>query len=211
MHHTHFAVNGLFLKCGGFWGLRIFFFYYIISVSKHVFSGSPELRPNQNWLYFQHCSRRLLVRVTHHKRPGTQVGQTSVSRSSSLVADVNLASAFAFTRKHVVWCRCNRSCYHTGTANSIFVHAPDKEIHHATMHTSAGMQMKKRGLGNLIPAFTANLEFRRNKRLPVDGCDFAIFIAAEIDSRLSTAEKLFVWPTKLPSPKKFVKDEQALI
>ena len=35
----------------GFRGLRIFFFYYIISVSKHVFSGSPELRPKQNWLY----------------------------------------------------------------------------------------------------------------------------------------------------------------
>ena len=51
VHHTTFAVSALFLKFRGFRGFRIFFFYHIISVSKHVFSGSPELRTDQNWLY----------------------------------------------------------------------------------------------------------------------------------------------------------------
>ena len=35
-------------EISGFRGFRIFFFYYIISVSKHTFPGSPELRTNQN-------------------------------------------------------------------------------------------------------------------------------------------------------------------
>ena len=42
-----------FLKFGAFRGFRIFFSYYIISVSKHIFAGSPELRTNQNWLYIR--------------------------------------------------------------------------------------------------------------------------------------------------------------
>ena len=38
-----------------FWNFGVFgdfefFLLNIISVSKHIFSGSPELRPNQNWL-----------------------------------------------------------------------------------------------------------------------------------------------------------------
>ena len=49
VHHTNFAVSALFLKFRGFRGLRIFFFYYIISLSEHVFPGSPST--NQNWLY----------------------------------------------------------------------------------------------------------------------------------------------------------------
>ena len=48
--YTFCRIRSIF-EMWGFRGLRIFFFYYIISVSKHVFSGSPELRPNQNWLY----------------------------------------------------------------------------------------------------------------------------------------------------------------
>ena len=51
VHHTNFAVSALFLKFRGFRGFRIFCSYYIISVSKHIFPGSPELRTNQNWLY----------------------------------------------------------------------------------------------------------------------------------------------------------------
>ena len=53
MHHTTFAISALFLKFRGCRGFRIFFFYCIISVSKHVFPGSPELHTNQNWLYLQ--------------------------------------------------------------------------------------------------------------------------------------------------------------
>ena len=60
VYHTNFAAYGLFLKFRGFRGLRIFFFYNIISVSKHIFSGSPELRPNQNWLYSGKLSPSML-------------------------------------------------------------------------------------------------------------------------------------------------------
>ena len=60
VHHANFAVYGLFLKFRGFRWLQIFFFYYIISVSKHVFSGSPELRPNQNWLYVPRPARCII-------------------------------------------------------------------------------------------------------------------------------------------------------
>ena len=44
-----------FWNFGVFRWLRIFFFYNIISVSKHIFLGSPELRPKQNWLYTFIC------------------------------------------------------------------------------------------------------------------------------------------------------------
>ena len=44
MHHTNFAVSALFLKFQSFRGFQIFFSYYIISVSKHIFPGSPDLR-----------------------------------------------------------------------------------------------------------------------------------------------------------------------
>ena len=31
--------------------ISLYLFYNIISVRKHIFSGSQELRPNQIWLY----------------------------------------------------------------------------------------------------------------------------------------------------------------
>ena len=41
----------------------IYFFYHIISVSKHTFPWSPELRTNQNWLY-EICENNMHVKYS---------------------------------------------------------------------------------------------------------------------------------------------------
>ena len=54
--YTFWRICSIF-EISGFWWSQIYFFYHIISVCKHTFPWSPELRTDQNLLYLVSFTR----------------------------------------------------------------------------------------------------------------------------------------------------------